>query len=118
MSTCGFRLDGNHYKYIGLRPRNHQTGDYQVELTIKTAIINGQNITLDTSQYHVIDKYRVSLGNVVAENYGGWHRQMIEVPNSISTVNDFKIQYDLLLKGYTITDDATLKVLRPTCSFH
>lgn len=116
-NTVGYRTDGNHEKFVGLRPSNYQDGTYQVEFSIKTANINETDVPLVTNNPTRIDKHHTNLGNVVVENHRGWHRQMIEVPGDVTNVEDFKIEYEILLKGYHLSDETeTTRTIRPTCA--
>ena len=117
-NTVGYRTDGNHEKFVGLRPGRYQSGDYQVEFSIRSACINETDVPLVTNNPRRIDKHHVSLGNVIVENHRGWHRQMIEVPDTVASVDDFCVEYEILLKGYHLPDTTeTTRVIRPTCGF-
>ena len=125
-NTVGYRKDGIHEKFVGLRPGRYQGGDYQVEFSIRSARINTfltascfmhNTIVIDTTTPTRIDKYHVDLGNVVLENYSSWHRQMVKVPDNVKSVDDFVIEYEIILTGYHLQDETqTETVIRPKCA--
>ena len=101
--SLGIRQDDNKEKYIGIRPDDTQDiGSQQFEWTIISASVNGNNVPIDLSKNEFINNNQINLGNVTLFSTRNFTRQMLYYTSSI---NDFKIEYKLDLKGFSISND-------------
>ena len=100
--SVGIRQDNNTSKYIGIRPDETQhLGSQQMEWSLDTINVNGNNISPDLSKY---EKYATTknLGNISIQNTKTFVRQMV---NYDEEIKNFKINYTLHLKGLKIKND-------------
>lgn len=115
--SVGIRRDGNHNKFIGLRPdRNQHLGSEQLELSITSVEFDSVNIPIDLSKFKTIDNISTDLGSIIVRNNRHGSRQLFKAPN---VQNDFKIIYKIDLTGLEIQNNTTEyndEIIRPTDS--
>jgi hypothetical protein len=102
INSLGIRQDDNKEKYIGIRPDDTQEdGTQQLEWSIVSASVNGNDIPIDLSQNEFVNNNQVNLGNVTLFSTRRYSRQMLHYTGSI---DNFELSYKLHLTGLQISN--------------
>ena len=102
INSLGIRQDDNKEKYIGIRPDDTQEdGTQQLEWSIVSASVNGNDIPIDLSQNEFVNNNQVNLGNVTLFSTRRYSRQMLHYTGSI---DDFELSYKLHLTGLQVSN--------------